>query len=219
MSNTVKCSLVGEAKTHRRCRTAFTLIELLVVIAIVTLLAGMLLPALQSARDLAKGIRCAGNLKQIGVAFDLYAGDERSYCPATNSGSGTDPENGKWTIFDWQRSLWPLLVGPLSAQPYDPYYPPITRTVFFCSATPVTTGGLSGTSGTYLRFGMNTNIFTARTGITSVGSGLLPTPYPASFAQNAAGNVLVDEVYRGNCGYPWGYYLEGGGMGNIPHNL
>ncbi|MFA4945355.1 MAG: type II secretion system protein [Lentisphaeria bacterium] len=97
-------------------KTSFTLIELLVVIAIIAILASLLLPALQGAKEAAKGMTCAARLKQCGVASVLYADDFGEALPAFSCDLGAASRSwGNYLVTG--AGPWPASYGTLMS-PY-----------------------------------------------------------------------------------------------------
>ena len=109
----------------------FTLIELLVVIAIIAILASMLLPALNKARDKAKAISCVSNLKQVGSGMAMYLNDADGMYPPLSWSPASGA--GKWKR-SWLYMLTPYIGAQFNGSDASTYAPFKSNSIYKCPA-------------------------------------------------------------------------------------
>src|SRR5688500_14119079 len=100
----------GRSPAGRHClrprpRFGFTLVELLVVIGIIALLVSILLPSLSRAREEANRVKCLSNVRQLGVAFVMYAGANNGKLPIRNASNARGPQEWDWIYWQDGREL------------------------------------------------------------------------------------------------------------------
>jgi prepilin-type N-terminal cleavage/methylation domain-containing protein/prepilin-type processing-associated H-X9-DG protein len=101
---TVHPSSPAPGNRVRDIRNGFTLVELLVVIGIIALLISILLPSLNQARENAKSTQCLNNVRQIGIAFMMYANENKGYLPNLTA-SRSARRNTDWIFWQLGRDI------------------------------------------------------------------------------------------------------------------
>lgn len=198
--------LTPKQKVPDKVFTGFTLLELLVVIAIIAILAGLLLPALNKARDKGRNVLCVNNLKQIGIGVISYSHDyDDITVPIQLTSYGTGKDTAYWTI---------LLSGSeqdnyfgSNAKKNGDYANPIT---FDCPSLNQPSTFVSFRKGEYqfARWAQYPD-YAANSHMTSAKISKLRNPSMKLFAIDAAQRSETDSIGF----YRWGYKYASSGFG------
>lgn len=176
---------------------AFTLIELLVVIAIIGILAALLLPALNQARERGRTVACLNNMRQWGLALGMYCDDWNDYMPYEGNIQGEDVGSG-FNVGAWFNVLAPYVGGHRLMDLYTQNTPPLPGGkggIFSCPSSPKITYTPTA-SVPYFSYTMN-----------RVLTGLSGQVYKRSKCDRPTETVFLCESDNGTFSFTDGYFI------------
>ncbi|MBI4556891.1 MAG: DUF1559 domain-containing protein [Candidatus Hydrogenedentes bacterium] len=190
-------------RTLRDRRAGMTLVELLVVIAIIGILAALLLPALSRARESAERASCTNNLRQIGMAFEMYLLEHKDTYPAAQDPVSMSPFYWLWMGRGWRLLLTPYIPGDKN-----------NPGVFFCPSDPRSVQLYESTSYGYsMAFYHSSEQIDTTTSYTATFQSPMPTiPQRATNVRNPSKKILVGEWFANHAAYSndRGWFGQGG---------
>ena len=189
--------------TQRGRMAAFTLMELLIVIAIIAILAAMLLPVLSRAKQRAVRIQCLGNMKQIGVAAQLYGSDFRDYFAYPNWGLPySSPPHYGW-LYRSVDGGPPTDIELFKQGLFWPYLQ--TRGVYYCPLDKTNSAAVATTNSPYRANKWSTYVMNGAV----MGYGILQTPKTYKLTQAKILGVLLWEPDESQATASNGVYNDG----------